>query len=68
MADTQGTHRHLLDPSYGVALWMLPPGLLKDRKTCFLSVSVSWVPTSAGLFEKSFWNGDASREGVFYLV
>lgn len=41
---------------------------LKGREdTHLLSVRVNWMSASARLLEKSFWKGDAGREGAFVL-
>lgn len=66
-ADLQGVHRHLLDPSYSFAA--LPSGWCVEDSGWeqTLSVSVSWMPASARLFEKSFWHADVCRDRTFCL-
>lgn len=63
-ADLQGVHRHHLDP-----ITALPSGwCIEDAQwKQMFSVSVSWMPASARLFEKSFWHEDVCRDRTFCL-
>lgn len=63
-ADLQRVHRHCLDPITA----LLSGWWTEDaRWEKMFSVSVSWMPASARLFEKSFWHADVCRDRTFCL-